>query len=849
MSSVVSLSAGASEAQIQNALNGLADGGTLVLAANQTIAISSGLNMDVTSRSITLDLNGSTLQQAGDVSVLTVRGSHAAGQGAVLGHDAAGQITVTSSGATPAASIGDWVKVYSDSFLPNDHGNTTRLGQAMKVVGIEGNKLVLEGELVDEELYAANIRVSKFLGGTPTVENGTIRGDQGNPTWIKDLVTVRSTVDADLNHLTVRDGNSMGINVIDSVNARISQAAVINLTDNPATGQTGYAVHSASSVGTTVQGLYAEQVRHATDNNAVGTAANTLDPSKYGADLGMNVSDAVVVGTTAFAFSWHTEGRGASVTDSVVFNSFGVLGARGLDNSMSDVAGYGNTRGIQFYEYGDGDGRDITVDNVQLRATTYYAYTSIGATANNVVSNSTFDVFDKKIWNTTGITPINTTINVLAAGVQNNPMTISGTAVDDRLIGGGGADTLAAGDGADYLWGGLGADQLNGGAGRDRFAYLATTEGGDVIGGFTSGIYGDAIDLSVIAIQNQWKGDIFAGGYVSLVQSGADTLVKVDANGGGNSYATLATLENIDAVAARANISTEIHVTGTVAPPSEADAPPAEMPPPDDYPGALRLGVVNGLLNGTSASETLIGTAGNDTLLGNDGNDTLMGGAGGDTLNGGQGVNVASYDNATGGVTVDLQTLSLSTGDAAGDSYSQIARFEGSSFADNFYGNTGANTITGGAGDDLIDGRSGSDRLYGGDGADRLFGGTENDGVHGEAGDDRLVGGAGYDTLTGGAGTDSFVLDFADKQWDVIADFVPGDDKIALVNIAISSFSNGSFVSTTAPRATAAVGTILYDTDDGILLWDADGTGAGYSVKLATLTGDPALSTSDFLFG
>ena len=848
MSSVVSLSAGASEAQIQNALNGLADGGTLVLAANQTVMISSGLIMDVTSRSITLDLNGSTLQQAGDVTVLTVRGSHAAGQGGVLGHDAAGHLTVTTPGTSPAASIGDWVKVFSDSFLPNDQGGTTRLGQAMEVVGVEGNKLILKGELADEELYVTNIRVSKFLGGTPAVENGTVRGDQGNPAWIKDLITVRSAVDADLNHLTVRDGNSMGINIIDSVNAKISQAAVINLTDNPSIGQNGYAVHSASSFGTTVQGLYAEQVRHATDNNAVGTGANTLDPSKYGADIGMNVSDVVAMATKAFAFSWHTEGRLSSVTDSVVFNSFGVLGARGVHNAMSDVAGYGNTRGIQFYEYGDGDGRNITVDNVQLRATTYYAYTSIGDTANNAVSNSTFDVFDKKIWISTGITPINTTINVLAAGAQNKAMAIGGTAFDDRLIGGGGADTVAGGDGADYLWGGLGADHLNGGAGRDRFAYLSIAEGGDVIGGFTSGIYGDAIDLSVIAIQNGWRGDVFANGYVSLVQSGADTLVRVDANGGGNLYVTLATLQNVDAVAARANISTDIHVTGTVAITPDADDPPPPPPPPDDFPGALRLGVVNGLLNGTSASETLIGTSGNDTLLGNEGDDTLMGGAGRDTLNGGPGINVASYGTASAGVTVDLVTASLSTGDAAGDSYLQIARYEGSPFGDNFYGSTGANTIGGGGGDDLIDGRSGSDRLYGGDGGDRLYGGTENDGLFGEAGADRLVGGAGYDTLTGGAGGDAFVLDFADKQWEVIADFVPGEDKIALVNFAISSFSIGSFVSSTAPRATAAVGTILYDTDDGILSWDADGTGAGYSVKLAVLTGDPVLGTSDFLF-
>src|SRR5262249_1186318 len=148
-------------------------------------------------------------------------------------------------------------------------------------------------------------------------------------------------------------------NVVGSVNAKLSQIVAINLTDDTATGRYGYGVHSASSVGTTVTGMYGEHVRHVTDDNSVGVDPGTADPSKYGADIGLTVSDVVANATTATAFSWHSEGRLGSVADSVVFNSWGVLGARGVDNGMSDVAGTGNERGIQFYEYGDGDGRDI----------------------------------------------------------------------------------------------------------------------------------------------------------------------------------------------------------------------------------------------------------------------------------------------------------------------------------------------------------------------------------------------------------------------------------------------------------------------------------------------------------
>ena len=46
-----------------------------------------------------------------------------------------------------------------------------------------------------------------------------------------------------------------------------------------------------------------------------------------------------------------------------------------------------------------------------------------------------------------------------------------GDAQDNRLRGGGGADTLAGRDGADTLWGGRGADLLDGGAGEDTAAF------------------------------------------------------------------------------------------------------------------------------------------------------------------------------------------------------------------------------------------------------------------------------------------------------------------------------------------------------------------------------------------
>ncbi len=82
---VVQLASGATEADIVTALATLTGGGTVILPPGETIAISSGLNIDVARRDITLDLNGGTLQQAANVSVITrPRGAHADRTGGVV---------------------------------------------------------------------------------------------------------------------------------------------------------------------------------------------------------------------------------------------------------------------------------------------------------------------------------------------------------------------------------------------------------------------------------------------------------------------------------------------------------------------------------------------------------------------------------------------------------------------------------------------------------------------------------------------------------------------------------------------------------------------------------------------
>jgi Ca2+-binding RTX toxin-like protein len=173
----------------------------------------------------------------------------------------------------------------------------------------------------------------------------------------------------------------------------------------------------------------------------------------------------------------------------------------------------------------------------------------------------------------------------------------------------------------------------------------------------------------------------------------------------------------------------------------------------------LNGGDGNDLLYGGDGTDKLNGGAGNDRLYGGDGNDLLAGGAGADKLDGGAGNHdVADYSSATSGVGVHLDGTGTS-GDAAGDTYSNIEDLTGSAYNDYLEGDANGNIIKGGAGNDQIHGAGGYDNLYGENGDDSItaFGSWSTSGstMDGGAGNDHLVGGEGSDHMVGGSGNDT----------------------------------------------------------------------------------------------
>jgi Ca2+-binding RTX toxin-like protein len=134
--------------------------------------------------------------------------------------------------------------------------------------------------------------------------------------------------------------------------------------------------------------------------------------------------------------------------------------------------------------------------------------------------------------------------------------TLSAGQGNDLLDGGSGRDRLLGGNGNDQLLGGSGNDMLVGDAGKDTFVFKGLNEGKDVIAGFNAAE--DLIDLRSIMSRTEYGGDnAFARfrQFVQLQQVGANTEVRVDADGSGvgQTFTTLAMLQNtaLNAVSAR----------------------------------------------------------------------------------------------------------------------------------------------------------------------------------------------------------------------------------------------------------------------------------------------------------
>ena len=294
-----------------------------------------------------------------------------------------------------------------------------------------------------------------------------------------------------------------------------------------------------------------------------------------------------------------------------------------------------------------------------------------------------------------------------------------------------------------------------------------------------------------------------------------------------------------------------------------------------------------------TAIENLTGSNFNDKLTGNTSANVLNGGLGADTMIGGDGADTYYVDNTGDKVTESNATASTGGIDTVNSSLAAYtlgsnvengrilltgaANLTGNSLNNVLYASTGNNVLNGSTGTDTADysaagsavtvslaitaaqatGGSGSDTLTA---IENLTGSNFNDKLTGNTGNNLLIGGAGQDTLTGGAGNDVFDFNaiaetgLTSSTWDVITDFVRGQDKIDLSTMDANAATTASneafaFIGATAFSTTNATGQLRYVYDSvsatGMLYGSTNADSAAeFAIKL---TGVSTLAATDFV--
>ena len=318
---------------------------------------------------------------------------------------------------------------------------------------------------------------------------------------------------------------------------------------------------------------------------------------------------------------------------------------------------------------------------------------------------------------------------------------------------------------------------------------------------------------------------------------------------------------------------------------------------------------VSNHLVGGDGHDTLVGGQADDSLVGGNGDDMLDDFWGADTMDGGLGNDTywvhAGWSEATGSfdddVLVDaggidtivafMQDWTLAAGfenvrlewdwdaGSAGDRIlignsldnhidgrgALSAHIEGHAGNDTLLGATGSRWGGGEDASNWIDGGAGNDVIEGSNGNDTLFGGSGNDHLDSAGGADVLDGGAGNDTLAGGASPDSFfpqddVFRFSvaagEANADRLVDFESGTDKVELNASAHAGIGAGGAFAADDARFWAAAGAtsghdaddrVIYNLSTGDLYYDADGSGSGAALRIATLQNAPTLVAADIL--
>lgn len=343
----------------------------------------------------------------------------------------------------------------------------------------------------------------------------------------------------------------------------------------------------------------------------------------------------VIVGSSWSYFGYSKNQLYGGAGDDTIFGSFG-------DDTLSggvggDVMNGGDGADSYFVD----DVRDVVVETSTYGEDTVHSSVSwtLGANIENLRLTSSQAPY----------------LNFLGVGNElNNKIsggggadTLLGAVGNDTLEGGGGNDTLNGGEGDDSLDGGLGNDSLIGGFGSDSYSWGANS-GSDRISNF---------DLSAGRYDKVYVDLNSGNGEVAVWRTGDDLVIQAT-----STQATL-TVERYFEASATAGWQVDLFVFKDASYDVASvlayfGIVPGKVLTGDGGNNALTGGAGNDTLIGNAGNDTLNGASGDDSLLGGDGNDTLDGGLGNDRLNGGAGSDVYNWGAASGSDRISNYDLS-----------------------------------------------------------------------------------------------------------------------------------------------------------------------------------------------
>ena len=422
-----------------------------------------------------------------------------------------------------------------------------------------------------------------------------------------------------------------------------------------------------------------------------------------------------------------------------------------------------------------------------------------------------------------------------------------GSFYDDHIIGTDGENELSGGNGDDVLTGGLGADILDGGAGDDTADYSDATQGVNVDlrqGGGEGDTYISIENVSGsgyddhLRLTNAGGTLIGQGGNDDLRGGRGDDILLGDfayrpdpipMPGMGSGYVTLGEDANNNSIATAYDISDNFSL---IEDPNIFDSTTVLHTTVNATGNGLGAYYSIELAAGTVITIDIDGIADPNVhdswvrLLDDEGNIVAENDDGG-----GDPGSVSIRDSSTVYVVQETGTYYILEGSwsptAPGSGWSEEIP-EGSTYTLNVSVDfPPAPSEPGEAGDDFLRAGAGNDLLDGGLGADVMIGGTGNDSFR-------------------------FTTALGDGNIDEIRDFNVLDDLILLDSLIFDTLEAGAlafsaFFSNASGMALDAADRIIYDSDDGGLFYDADGSGAGEAIQFAQLDSNLDLTADHFV--